>query len=505
MKENCQSPHHCKLFTNEALFSNLCVPTCRSEIPSSRATPINAIVLLNSPTVGEWEFDELSRLYRLYRSSSPETSRPSASKGNDDQADALPMYVICADGAYTALQRHSEQRDSIHKLQFIPDVVIGDMDSCDKTLLPSCTLEASSHVGTLKSRSSDTKEMYFSPTIADLSIEVLQEIRERMIRSTQFPLDTQHSPVFVHISCQMTTDFQKAIHLLQRLEEAFPIDFLRFSCSPHPRGNVPMPLVMEADESIEANELMAHYESLQKELCETIHHRPAGAWAEGVSLQDQEAERHRVVSLLNQVHECVKPALMSHGNNCHHLCTATSNSAATFNGVTMHVMPTVVAYGALGGRFDHEMGALSCMLEHSSRFHILLCNSHNIITACLPNGITQWIPYHGLTHGEKSSGCGVIPFGRVKELETTGLLYNIVNGRPEKCDTVTQTGKYCFEFGGLLSTSNEVTDSIVTVDLRPLHKTLAPQEDGNSVLYNPPTILSVSRLCSNSNLPVNEV
>eukprot|EP00796_Vickermania_ingenoplastis_P004243 gene4243-3067_t len=439
----------CKVFSNETLFT-AAIPRCRGELAAARVMPLSAVILLNSPTVGPWELKEYTRLHGLYR------QKACAAE------DALPCYFMCADGAYSSLKKGWAAGEASWQEQ-MPDVVIGDMDSCDGTLLPPSLTEG---------QSTQTPHLHLYPTVAEIPLDVLTMIRERAVRAAQ----GQHglAPLFIRIECQMTTDFQKVVHLLHRLEEAFPSDFPRFSRVV--KGKSAGAFALHADPSVTADAFLQHFISIRGHLIDTIGQRTTGAWAGSVSAEVQEQERQRIISLLLEA----------------------SGVSTPDNGmeITSHILPSIVTLGALGGRFDHEMAVMSCLVEHNSLYHIMVTNSHNVISACWTDGLTQWIPYNEntepavkVTSGvellrELSAGCGVIPFGTVKEMETTGLLYNVVTGREDRCDGVTQTSGYRFAFGSLISACNNATEPLVTVDLRGLHGTVP---DGVDDTYNPPT------------------
>lgn len=416
-----QSSHvelrRCKVVSHEILSASspVRIPRTRSELESSPILPPSAVVLLNSPSVGAWELREWKRLFAAVR----EAPQP----GSDD---ALPCYFVCADGAYSTMKRRGAELGLKNLGE--PDVVIGDMDSLNCTDPSMRAVRSGS-------------ELCF-PTVAEVPRTVLELIRARALSGGAPPL-------FIHIACQMTTDFQKAALLVELLEETFPSDFPRLCFS-------------SANESVSG--VMSGYMAAYR------------ATVGSGSDSDDPEEMHRTTSLLRDVlGETMTPDKDEH--------TLTN----------FLFLPNVVVFGALGGRFDHEMACANCVLQHSQRYNMLVANEFNIITACLPDGITQWLTTMGEApiHRVVPHKCGVIPMGTIQEMETTGLQYNVVKGRPGRYDGYTQTDGYRFAFDALISSCNTVTSPIVTVDLRPLHQP-TPALATLSVPHNPPTLLTTS-------------
>jgi len=106
----------------------------------------------------------------------------------------------------------------------------------------------------------------------------------------------------------------------------------------------------------------------------------------------------------------------------------------------------VVVFGALGGRLDHEMANLNSLLTWSSRFGDLVFLTKSCLTRVLPEGKTVLevaAPFEGPT-------CGLVPLGHpAREVTTSGLKWNLDGG--------------ALEFGGLVSSSNEVVADEVEV------------------------------------------
>lgn len=570
---------NCKIFSNEGLFCSAeHIPHRPTDLTDSPLLPLSSVILLNSPAASEWEWSEYTRLYSLYRNTelSDPASCQSTLTSSEDVENVFPCYFICADGAFNALQKglanHSsflanppgendskvrnalpsqDEQERLRK-RFVPDVVIGDMDSCDVTdisftLVTPAGVEARSAIP-LKNDSSALSRscepvFYQFPSVDKIPDAVLHQVRSRALAATAaktagstafFPT---HSPLFFHIECQMTNDFQKVVALLARLEKLFPQDFPRLVREPisfsakdatkdcHCASSA---FVLTSNPSIKATRISQKYDDIQQKLLRTMSDRRVGAWDGMVSKEDVEKEKDRVASLLLNV---VPEGIVRSNESASSLFLGTSTLP-----VRCHLLPQISVLGALGGRFDHEMGTLSCLLQYSKIFHIAITNKENIITACWTDGVTQWMPYVDritpkcdtnnsaseidpppYSGSEQKEGCGVIPMGTVREMETTGLLYNIVKGRPNRCDAVTQTSGYRFAFDGLISSSNTVSDSIVTIDLRPIYRfqcmeksaleqtTMAYERSNfsqnevqhgnaeNENSYNPPTIISCSR------------
>lgn len=568
----------CKVFSNEALF---CVKDriCRrlTDLPNANVLPLSAVILLNSPAAGGWEWSEYKRLYSLYRGERTKTDfHQPVFPSSEEMKDVLPCYFICADGAYSALQKglvdnhppsatHDANAQTEEELmldrelerrgQWVPDVVIGDMDSCDPTDVPlEVSWDTKGDDGVASSQhdtcsasavEGEGAAFYRFPSVDKIPEDVLRLIRARALAATTGAVASAAGsdvsapslpPLFLRIECQMTTDFQKVVSLLARLEKLFPLDFPRLTREPTftregeriEDGASCAEFVLDTDHSLKATALSKRCYEIQKELLETMDSRSAGAWDEGASKEDIQNERERVGSLLQKIH---KVELSSTSG-----VKLPSSLQKNDISVRSHILPQIGVLGALGGRFDHEMAAMSCLLEYSQLFHIAITNKNNIISACWTDGLTAWFPYNVSTTQrsetstqmrvgnstlpfkcEKKDGCGVIPMGTVKEIETTGLLYNIVKGRPDRCDAITQTSGYRFAFGGLLSACNSVADSIVTIDLCPTgcsHSSVrAPPfnsvDDNNGAhpndcttqhdivskddSYNPPTLICCSR------------
>ncbi|XP_057782346.1 thiamine pyrophosphokinase 1 isoform X2 [Salvia miltiorrhiza] len=105
----------------------------------------------------------------------------------------------------------------------------------------------------------------------------------------------------------------------------------------------------------------------------------------------------------------------------------------------------ILVAGALGGRFDHEVGNINVLCRFSSTRIVLL--SDDCLIQLLPSSYHHEIHIHPSIEGPH---CGLVPIsGPSKSSTTTGLQWNL-------SDTE-------MRFGGLISTSNLVKDEIVTV------------------------------------------
>ncbi|KAL1558410.1 cAMP-dependent protein kinase subunit [Salvia divinorum] len=110
-----------------------------------------------------------------------------------------------------------------------------------------------------------------------------------------------------------------------------------------------------------------------------------------------------------------------------------------------HEKTCVLVAGALGGRFDHEVGNINVLCHFSSTRIVLL--SDDCLIQLLPSSHHHEIHIHPTIEGPH---CGLVPIsGPSKSSTTTGLQWNL-------SDTE-------MRFGGLISTSNLVKDEIVTV------------------------------------------
>ncbi|XP_073040715.1 thiamine pyrophosphokinase 2-like isoform X2 [Primulina eburnea] len=105
----------------------------------------------------------------------------------------------------------------------------------------------------------------------------------------------------------------------------------------------------------------------------------------------------------------------------------------------------ILVAGALGGRFDHEVGNINVICHFSSTRIVLL--SDDCLIQLLPHSHNHEIHIQPSVEGPH---CGLVPIGAPsKSTSTTGLEWNLTNTE--------------MRFGGLVSTSNIVKDDIITV------------------------------------------
>ncbi|KAL6500339.1 cAMP-dependent protein kinase subunit [Orobanche hederae] len=105
----------------------------------------------------------------------------------------------------------------------------------------------------------------------------------------------------------------------------------------------------------------------------------------------------------------------------------------------------ILVAGALGGRFDHEVGNINVLCRFPNMRIILL--SDDCLIQLLPSSRHHEIHIQPAVEGPH---CGLIPIGAPsKSSTTTGLQWNL-------SDTE-------MKFGGLVSTSNIVKEEVVTV------------------------------------------
>ncbi|KAK4418145.1 Thiamine pyrophosphokinase [Sesamum alatum] len=105
----------------------------------------------------------------------------------------------------------------------------------------------------------------------------------------------------------------------------------------------------------------------------------------------------------------------------------------------------ILVAGALGGRFDHEIGNINVLCRFPSMRIILL--SDDCLIQLLPSSHHHEIHIQSTVEGPH---CGLIPIGGPsKRSTTTGLQWNLTDAE--------------MRFGGLISTSNIVKGDVVTV------------------------------------------
>jgi thiamine pyrophosphokinase len=112
----------------------------------------------------------------------------------------------------------------------------------------------------------------------------------------------------------------------------------------------------------------------------------------------------------------------------------------------------VVVFGAFGGRFDQQMGSVQSLYCYPDR-EIFLYDDTSM-AVLVPAGETSLFLAVGATTTKcavsEGPSCGLIPIGQpVRAMTTTGLQWNL--------------NEQGMHFGGLVSTSNRVTDQEVTI------------------------------------------
>ncbi|PWU85271.1 hypothetical protein C4B63_170g16 [Trypanosoma cruzi] len=416
------------------------------------AGQVAAVVLMNSPSNGRWEYEEYLRLLRVRRFNK---QQPESSVGR--------CYFLCTDGAFSRLQAYIEEerkhRPELRPFSHVPfcDAVIGDMDSCKN---PPHNYGTHGSVDGAGFSLSAPTEGY--ATVDDIPTSVLDQIHDRytftVAEFTRMSATMEGAsleewdkldakgrdellslPFWLYVRCQSTTDFMKALILLNRLREKHKEDIV--SIPPH---------VLRTESG--------------KRLLETGGAIIPNAGSIGLDL-DPERERE--------------------------LCAEACKEEAV-------LLPTYVCMGALGGRFDQEMASISVMLSASTRAHVVLINSNNTIFACQFNGWTQFVRNarcEGVT-------CGLINYGTMKECETSGLQWNIAVGRGKP----SESKDLVLGFGKLISACNSIRREVVTIDLR--RQLLSTRSQGGSNTkqapanerddevnedHNPPTIFSIER------------
>ncbi|XP_054814656.1 thiamine pyrophosphokinase 1-like isoform X2 [Prosopis cineraria] len=120
-----------------------------------------------------------------------------------------------------------------------------------------------------------------------------------------------------------------------------------------------------------------------------------------------------------------------------HICDLTSNMDKS--------SLRIVVTGALGGRFDHEIGNINVLCHFPDTRIILL--SDDCLIQLLPMNYHHKIYIRSSAEGPH---CGLIPIGMPSSSSTTtGLQWDLYETK--------------MKFGGLVSTSNIVKEDIVTV------------------------------------------
>ncbi|KAG5510014.1 hypothetical protein GH5_07863 [Leishmania sp. Ghana 2012 LV757] len=478
-------------------------------------TSVFGVILLNSPANTDEDVASYIRFFERHRG----RLAPVATAGEVEGKGSVPTgcqvsekspYFVCADGAYAALKDYcakhcvtgtgtdsgsssgsSVEERSAFIARRLCDALIGDMDSlpasqlmravdagdAETMLATAADGEPPHRHGGGQGRDSGNKCPLFHDTVDLIPVKLLELIRRRRDaykrREASAASTTPIEPLVVlPVSCQMTTDFEKCVALLRRLWE------LDVGMPDAPAGldslqgfDRATPLAEQSHEAISlATEYMAR-------LPETYSTADTQAGED-----QQEADRCRRL-----VESLTPPASSTTEQPVHRLVT--------------HVLPNVAVFGALGGRVDHEISVICCLLRYARVFHLMVINKYNVLFSCWPDGVTQLIlPPSWSPPGPSAAEaymCGIVPFGPLREMETAGLLYNVLKGRPEVYDGHTQTSGYRLAFDGLVSVCNTVTSPVVTIDLRPLHcvpGSAVPTKcacDPDAPSVNPPTLFTL--------------
>lgn len=483
------------------------------------------VLLLNSPANTEADFGEYVRLYRLYRGGD---GGGAAAAATTAAPTGTSPYFICADGAYAALKRYcAAQASNVEAVTAsaateegeedaeerstgaldhgalmamrLCDVLIGDMDSLSTAQLRRVAALAGAAADVRASASptdsgpeteaaaaAAAEGPLYHEKVSTIPLALLDVIRRRRDEAVQRQRSRAtaaagaaasgqvDTPVVLPITCQMTTDFHKGVALLERLRRL-------------EQGNV---------DDLTEEEQAAYYQA----------HQAEGETRELMTACDAQLER-----------ACEEAANQASGDadetaRCRVLITdvSPSESTAAASAVQTRVLPNVAVFGALGGRVDHEIGAMVTLIRFAGLFNLLVVNNHNVLFACWPDGVTQvlmpptWTQQTTLSKDPAVSStapvkaepymCGIVPFGVLREMETTGCLWNVVKGRANRYNGFAQTEGYRFAFDGLVSVCNVVTSRLVTVDMRPTTCiTSRPPWDTAAPSVNPPTVFMLGR------------
>jgi thiamine pyrophosphokinase len=126
-------------------------------------------------------------------------------------------------------------------------------------------------------------------------------------------------------------------------------------------------------------------------------------------------------------------------------------------------LDTVLVYPVFGGRFDQQMNSLNALaenIEHGRFRRLVLLSKGNSIELLGPG--RHIIHCHAILEAAKDAYCGLIPLmGPVRTVTSTGLKWNL-DASPMR-------------LGGLISTSNRITNGTVTVNTsEPIIWTITP-------------------------------
>ncbi|KPA76403.1 hypothetical protein ABB37_07740 [Leptomonas pyrrhocoris] len=476
----------------------LCSP---EESTTAPGTDLFGVILLNSPANTAADFAEYVRLFQLYRGGGGGGSTTGGAAPKNTAAEGTSPYFICVDGAYAALKRYcatqaapsatkegaeADAADAVDSSAAVMamrlcDVLIGDMDSLSPAQLRKVVAAAAGTADDLRAPSSTPMEgPLFHETVATIPVALLEDIRQRRtdaLRRRGSPDATPtapsvDTPVVLPIACQLSTDFHKAIALLERLRRL-------------EQGNT---------ETLTEDEQAAYYDKRAEE---------AHAAEELMKACDAQLEI-----------ACEESARLADGDaqeieRCRRLIMDVSPS--TSSTVRTRVLPNVAVFGALGGRFDHEIATMVAVMRFARVFHVFVVNVYTVLFACWPDGVTQllmppsWSQEGNLARdlsGVEEEGTaavepymsGIVPLGPLREMETTGFLWNVVKNRRGCYGGFTGVEQYRFAFDGLVSSCNKISSRLVTVDVRPTTcDTSRPSWDPQAPSANPPTMLVLGR------------
>ncbi|CAC9466483.1 conserved hypothetical protein [Leishmania infantum JPCM5] len=488
-------------------------------------TSLFGVILLNSPANTDEDFASYIRLFERHRG---RVAPASWAREGEEEAEATPAssrlhehrpYFICADGAYAALKRYCAKRcigiagsgsgSTAAQSAFIAsrlcDALIGDLDSLPAThamlladagdaevvLAAAADAEPPRRRDDGQGNNGGDKRLLFHDSVNSIPVTLLEKIRRR--RDAHRHREASASPttpvepfVLLPVACQMSTDFMKCVALLQRL---WALD-------------VGMPDSLNGVDPLRGFDkevpLAAQSPDVTSLAFDCVARLPEALSTAEVQAGEDRQEADRCRRLLESI-----------------TTSAPFTTEQPAQRLETRVLPNIAVLGALGGRIDHEFGVVCCLLCYARVFHIMAMNKYNVLFACWPDGVTQLV----LPPSWSSSGpapretaapymCGIIPFGFVREMETAGLRWNVVKGRPEVYDGYTQTNNYRLAFDGLVSACNTVTSPVVTIDVRPLHCALGPCFPGSAApmkcscdpdapSVNPPTLftLGLPRVC----------
>ncbi|TPP45207.1 thiamine pyrophosphokinase, vitamin B1 binding domain family protein [Leishmania donovani] len=442
-------------------------------------TSLFGVILLNSPANTDEDFASYIRLFERHRG---RVAPASWAREGEEEAEATPAssrlhehrpYFICADGAYAALKRYCAKR------------------CIEVVLAAAADAEPPRRRDDGQGNNGGDKRLLFHDSVNSIPVTLLEKIRRR--RDAYRHREASASPttpvepfVLLPVACQMSTDFMKCVALLQRL---WILD-------------VGMPDSLNGVDPLRGFDkevpLAAQSPDVTSLAFDCVARLPEALSTAEVQAGEDRQEADRCRRLLESI-----------------TTSAPFTTEQPAQRLETRVLPNIAVLGALGGRIDHEFGVVCCLLCYARVFHIMAMNKYNVLFACWPDGVTQLV----LPPSWSSSGpapretaapymCGIIPFGFVREMETAGLRWNVVKGRPEVYDGYTQTNNYRLAFDGLVSACNTVTSPVVTIDVRPLHCALGPCFPGSAApmkcscdpdapSVNPPTLftLGLPRVC----------